>query len=132
MSLWDAFRTSVLTPVKEVLVPKTFKPVFYEDIYVVDGDGLPLSKVNPVYCATLETTTKLADILADMKPVMVARDPLRFAQDSPFSLNKAWFLEFPGKRVANAGLLAAYWLNHSYADAERMAREEITHLQPAA
>ncbi len=104
----------------------SFTPTFRSDIGVIDPLGNLVSIVHPRYCATGDTAKELAEILKDLRPVIVMEPPIPNFQRFRFTSNcdVPWVVFSNGSKH-NVGLLAGYWERYDPVNAERFCRQEI-------
>lgn len=139
MSLQTNSPFSGAPPATSASTPQTqagFQPVFVPHIYTVSRVGL--TPVNPIWCLSDDSAQALAQILADLHPVIVPLFPLGDGSGPPTvdwagnTVRVPWlkFTDSDGQDFySNAALLAQYWL-HGFSDAvaERAARGDIANL----
>lgn len=107
----------------------TYRPDFWDNIYVVNPPGFPPTQINPTYCLSVTSAMELMLILADLEPIGYAAPPLTYT-GGPYSISSdvPW-LEFNNGAVRNAGQVAQYWVNNNGDPgghtAESRARQDI-------
>jgi len=108
-----------------------FSPVFRKDVFVVCPPGVSPQfpngthwQIRPSLCLSDDSAKQLAELLADLKPIVVAVQPTGVMWRFYDSTTVPGFL-FPDGTVVNAGDIAMWWIRCDPATAFRTAVHEI-------
>ena len=118
-----------------------FTPVYMQNVMEVNqlGNGVPaFQRINPLYCLTLESASKLVDVLFSklgLTARIVMSSPLHWAPSSPFTTNLQvpWLVikseKLPQGIQMNAGLMAIPFLNNSFSIALQQVTADIRNME---